>query len=102
MHRSKSFRAPRWRSVFRYPPSKPHGWRRIRIWSVSFGLPGGREFGNSTDWKVTQSSQGGTQIVADGDFEPRQVANTEMIMVLVRDCDQWSWQVLKFHPATCS
>jgi aldehyde dehydrogenase family protein len=20
-----------------YPPSKPHSWRRLRIWSVSFG-----------------------------------------------------------------
>jgi hypothetical protein len=29
----------------------------------------GRELGDSTDWKITQSRQDGTQIVADRDFE---------------------------------
>ncbi len=34
------------------------------------GCPGGgRQFGDSTDWKITQSRQDGTQIVADRDFE---------------------------------
>jgi hypothetical protein len=34
------------------------------------GCPGGgRQFGDSTDWKITQSRQDGTQIVADMDFE---------------------------------
>jgi hypothetical protein len=38
--------------------------------SVS-GCPcGGRQFGDSTDWKITQSRQDGTQIGADRDFEP--------------------------------
>ena len=31
---------------------------------------GGREFGDSTDWKITQSRQDGTQIDANRDFEP--------------------------------
>jgi hypothetical protein len=34
------------------------------------GCPGGgRQFGDSTDWKITQSRQDGTQIVADWDFK---------------------------------
>ena len=31
---------------------------------------GGREFGDSADWIITQFRQDGTQIVADRDFEP--------------------------------
>jgi hypothetical protein len=37
--------------------------------SVSGCPGGGRKFGDSTDWKITQSQQDGTQIVADRDFE---------------------------------
>jgi hypothetical protein len=37
--------------------------------SVSGCPGGGRKFGDSTDWKITQSRQDGTQIVADRDFE---------------------------------
>jgi hypothetical protein len=38
--------------------------------SISGCPGGGREFGDSTDWKIAQSRQDGTQIVADRDFEP--------------------------------
>jgi hypothetical protein len=38
-----------------YPASKLHGWRRRRIWWSVSGRPGGgREFGDTTDWKITQ------------------------------------------------
>jgi hypothetical protein len=47
-------------SEYTYPPSKPNGWQRVRICSVSFGCPGGgRKFGDSTDWKITQAGQDG-------------------------------------------
>jgi hypothetical protein len=38
--------------------------------SISGCPGGGREFGDSTDWKITQARQDGTQILADRDFEP--------------------------------
>ena len=44
------------------------GWSEFGR-SVSGCPGGGRKFGDSTDWKITQSRQDGTQIVADRDFE---------------------------------
>jgi hypothetical protein len=44
----------------RYPASKLHGWRRRRLGRSVSGRPGGgRKFGDSTDWKITQSRQDG-------------------------------------------
>jgi hypothetical protein len=36
-------------------------------------------FGDSTDWKNTQSRQDGTQIVADRDFESRDINSSDLM-----------------------
>jgi len=42
-----------------YPPSKLHGWRRRRIWSVIFGSPMLRAWARRFDWLENQPTRPG-------------------------------------------